>query len=128
VLNFVQVGSFKLKPVRRIVYGAALCFLAALLAVEAKVAWTANAGNTPSDITAVKLSPVPTTRISSAVHAASAGSTDFIVVAAFIATCRIILSLHQASGRPAFDFKAVRRLAELSFFSPPLFFRPPPVH
>lgn len=42
----------------RILFGAALCFLAALLAVDAKVAWAAHAGGQPNDLTAVKLSPI----------------------------------------------------------------------
>ena len=47
-----------MSPARRIIFGTVLCFLAALLAVEAKVAWVADAGGQPNDLTAAKLSPI----------------------------------------------------------------------
>ena len=55
-----QVRPIKQFPARQIVFGVLLCFLAALLAIDAKVAWVAAASSQPNDLTAVKLSPLAT--------------------------------------------------------------------
>lgn len=70
VVDFEQARSCPLSPARRIVFGIMLCFLAALFAVETKVAWVANAGTSPSDLTAAKLCPVAGKIIESKLHPA----------------------------------------------------------
>src|SRR5215469_17020131 len=57
MLDCQQVRFFPLPSARRLIFGLALCFLAALLAVDAKAAWVACAGHSPNDISAAKLPP-----------------------------------------------------------------------
>ncbi len=58
----------QMKPaMRQFVYGLLLCFLATLLAVEAKAAWVADAGGSPTDLSAVKLCPAPGKHITAAI-------------------------------------------------------------
>jgi hypothetical protein len=125
VLDFEQVRSFKLQPVRQIIYGGALCILAALLAVEAKVAWTASADGAPNDLTAVKLCPTPGKCIHPIIQVASPDTLSPITASELAATYLITFASKWSSG-PVAKRRDTQRLAELSFFSPPLFLRPPP--
>lgn len=125
MLDFEQVRSFKVQPVRQIIYAAVLCVLAALLAVEAKVAWTASAGGAPNDITAVKLCPASGKCIRPAIRVASRSALSPVTAAEFAATY-LITFVSKWNSRPVAHRQDSEGLAELSFFSPPLFLRPPP--
>ena len=125
MLDFEQVRLFTLQPVRQIIYGAALCILAVLLAVEAKVAWTASAGGAPNDLTAVKLCPVPGKCIDPRIHIASPDIFKSVTATDLAASCLISFVSKWTSRRDA-NRQDPQGLAELSFFSPPLYLRPPP--
>lgn len=125
VLDFEQTRSSALQPVRRILYGIALCFLAALLATEAKVAWVAHTGGFPNDMTAIKLCPVAGKLIDR-----KAESTPPTPVSRLGSTQAS--AVLQGSFVIQWGVKPVRRrpllvsVAEHPCFSPPLFLRPPP--
>jgi hypothetical protein len=124
MLDFGQARLFELQPVRRIIYGLALCFLAALLALEAKAAWVANAGGSPSDLSAVKLCPsIP--RIDSEFACTSVPSQ------APIDPIQPIDLLERPANARWRSFSTEGnegsiRITGLAFFSGSLFFRPPP--
>jgi hypothetical protein len=126
MIDFGQVRFFELHPVRRIICGVALCFLAALLATEAKAAWVASAGGSPNDITAVKLCSVAGKRLESAMDSPLARShnpIDWIQVAA---VCLNTTPFVQWRSFSTADPRGSGTPLELSYFSPPLFLRPPP--
>lgn len=126
VVDFDSVRSFSvLQPVRRFIYGLALCFLAALLATEAKAAWAANGAGVPSDISAVKLWPEAMKQVASRGQTASRPMAVPIRLAC--------LSVDRAAALPPAScepFESRLRLsipvARLLCFSPSLFLRPPP--
>jgi hypothetical protein len=117
---------FELHPVRRIICGVALCFLAALLATEAKAAWVANAGSSPSDITAVKLCPVAGKQLQAAIDVPLARSHNPIDSIHVIAVCQCTTPFAQWSISSTANPQSSGTPLELSYFSPPLFLRPPP--
>jgi hypothetical protein len=125
VLDFEQARSFALQPLQRILYGLALCFLAALLATEAKVAWAAQSGGSPNDITAIKLCPVAGKWIDRRVEATSSipesrlapPQLGAILQHTFVAKWGV--SPAPRSPRPV-------SVAEHPYFSALLFLRPPP--
>lgn|SRR5690348_18281708 len=124
VVDCEQERSFKLPPARRIFFGAALCFLAALLAVDAKVAWVADAGSRPNDLTAVKLSPIAAKTIE--LKAQSAPPEPHHTAALLLAA----IPAQPASIPFSASLQLLRspssQLAILDFRSPALFIRPPP--
>jgi hypothetical protein len=125
MLDFGQAGWFELQPVRQIIYGLALCFLAIMLAVEAKAAWVANAGQSPSDLSAVKLCPSSAARVhpeSACLSAPPQKSIDPIQPAALLESPATSKWKSFSSQRD----EALIRVTELPFFSASLFFRPPP--
>jgi hypothetical protein len=125
VLDFEQTRSFVLQPVRRILYGIALCFLAALLATEAKVAWAAHSDGFPNDMTAIKLCPVAGKLIDRKAEATSP------IPQSRLDTTQLS-TIRQDSFVVRWGVKLAPRrpllvsVAEHLYFSAPLFLRPPP--
>ena len=111
-------------PLRQFIYGLALCFLAALLAVEAKAAWAAN-NQSPNDISAVKLCPAAGKQVDFATEEAAHSSGHPLQLAKI--GVELKGSAFPERNRSRADaFEAPRRFTELSFFSATLFLRPPP--
>jgi hypothetical protein len=118
---------FRLQSIRQITCGFALCFLAALLAVEAKVAWTACSGESPNDTAAIKLCPVAGKHVDPKLQDAPSktfypcgvlkGGSLFFFVAYPLKLKKVSLNFETGENAP-----------KLSYLSPPLFFRPPPAH
>lgn len=126
MIDFQKARSFVLKSARRIICGVALCFLAALLAFEAKTAWVANAGEFPTDLTAVKLSPAAVKPTDAKVACSSpmlTGSTQAIEA------CSAFDKAYAAKDRrhAAIYEQKMASVARLACFAPPQFLRPPPV-
>jgi hypothetical protein len=117
---------FKLQPVRRIIYGVALCFLAVLLAMEAKAAWAASAGHSPTDITAVKLCPDAGKHLEATTDAPLARSYGPTELTQVTAVCLNATPFAQWSLSSTANPQSSSTPKELSYFSPPLFLRPPP--
>jgi|SRR5579862_2982900 len=116
----------KVQPVRRIVSAIALCFLAALLSVAAKMAWAGYSGNSPTDITAIKLCPSVEKWIAPALHASPA-SHGLRHSAASAAMAQNLPAGHSRFWQRTAHQQLSRAAADLAFFSPPLFLRPPPI-
>jgi hypothetical protein len=110
---------------RQFVYGLLLCFLATLLAVGAKAAWVADAGGSPTDLSAVKLCP-PLGK-----HLAAAISPDLR------SAPKLADSMDSSADHRADPIATLRRLCDCDprvspsiapalFSSTSLFRRPPP--
>lgn len=111
-------------PLRQFIYGLTLCFLAALLAVEAKAAWAAN-NQSPNDITAVKLCLAVGKQVDLAVEDAAHSSSHPVQLAKTGMALRGS-AFPERNRRRVDSFECSRRFIELSFFSATLFLRPPP--
>jgi len=114
-----------LQPVRQFIYGLTLCFLAALLATEAKAAWAANGAGVPSDLSAIKLCPAGIKRVEISIAPAPhppLSPVDSVVLSADTRPHLLLL----ARGYCESDPPGPAKIAELPFFSQPLFQRPPP--
>ena len=128
MVDFDSVKGFsQVRPLRQFIYGLALCFLAALLAVEAKAAWVAN-DRSPNDISAVKLSPAPGEHTHAAIAAiaakiSSGDGHDHIDLVAVILEAASSKRGHTCIENAPSDAK---QFIERSFLSSSLFFRPPP--
>lgn len=124
VIDCERERSFQLSPVRRIFFGAALCFLAALFAVDAKAAWVADAGSRPNDLTAAKLSPIAAKTIELKIRATQ--PEPHLAAVLILAA----LPAQRASIPLSASLQVLRssssQLAILDFRSPALFVRPPP--
>jgi hypothetical protein len=126
VIDCDSVGSFSiLQPNRQFVYGLLLCFLAALLATEAKAAWAADWAGVPSDISAVKLCSPPMKQIEVSIAPLPdlpAGPPRFArawigVQSPFLAALSMAREI---------NWRASGRISSLPFSSFSLFLRPPP--
>jgi len=129
VIDFDSVRSFPvLQPVRRFIYGLVLCFLAALLATEAKAAWAADRAGVPSDISAVKLCPPAIKRIEASVAPAPHFPVGPLGRDFFVPTAIGIQDpfLAVGSGSREIGPQRPKQVTTLPFFSPSLFLRPPP--
>jgi hypothetical protein len=113
-----------LHPLRQFIYGLALCFLAALLAVEAKAAWAAN-NQSPNDISAVKLCPAAGKQVDSATEEITHSSAHPMQFAK-IGMALKGSAFPERNRAHADAFEAPRQFTERSFFSATLFLRPPP--
>jgi hypothetical protein len=116
---------FDLQPVRQFIYGLALCFLAAFLAVGAKAAWAASGSGAPSDLSSVKLCPAGVKEIEGSLPATPKPSVDPLHAADAIFEIQVQLTSAQSPSwhaRPDHLGHVVDQL----FFSPAVFFRPPP--
>lgn len=115
-----------MRSVRQIVYGVALCFLAALLAIEAKAAWAASANGSPSDISAVKLCLSAIKPIES--RPAHTSPTASCLIEATSA-CAFFENVRLTKGKTFFTSveQSSARPIKLVYFSPSRFLRPPPV-
>jgi len=117
----------KMQRVRRIVFGLVLCFLAALLAVEAKMAWAGCSGNSPSDLTAIKLCPSIEKWIATGSDAASLHRPAATASWTGAALPALNSNSLQYPPRPAARQRPRRAIAGFGDFSPALHLRPPPV-
>jgi hypothetical protein len=113
-----------LHPLRQFIYGLALCFLAALLAVEAKAAWAAN-NQSPNDVSAAKLCPAAGKQVDCATADGAHSSAPPMQLAKIGMELKGSAFPERDRSRPD-AFEAPRRFTELSFFSATLFLRPPP--
>jgi hypothetical protein len=125
MVDSVQKRSYALSPARRILFGAILCFLAALFAVEVKVAWVANAGTSPNDYTAAKLCPVAGKLIEQKLHSSVSSENQSkgllqlaVITLAFALPIRKFL---QQNYPPTFS-----GICQSHDFSAFFFYRPPP--
>ena len=104
-------------------FGVVLCLLAAVFAIEAKVAWFSPDGSPPAQISASKLQPADAPRlIAQALDSPEA-------VPNILPESSLIVALALAVALLAFVPAAKRDRLEPSTspgFSPPHFFRPPP--
>ena len=103
------------------VLGMFLCLLAALFAVEAKVAWFGPDGSPSAQISASKLQPADAPKVATPIDAPSfptAWLSEIAVILAFALNWRRISVLPRQRW-------SSRIPASPSFF-PSLFFRPPP--
>lgn len=101
--------------------GMALCLLAALFAIEAKIAWFAPAGSPMVQVSAAKLQPADAARIlAQALSAPSAPALRDVVEIQVVTLLSVTVSLIpvQVSNAAELFAKPVS--------SPFLFFRPPP--
>lgn len=115
-----------MQSARQILCGVALCFLAALLAFEAKTAWVANAGMSPTDLTAVKLSPA----VVKPPDAKAACSSPMLTGSTHaIEPCLAFHKAYAAKDRrhAAIYEQEMASFSRLACFAPPQFLRPPPV-
>jgi|SRR6185437_2046329 len=116
-------GKLRLRHSRVTALGIALCLLAAVFAIEAKVAWFSPAGSPSAQISASKLQPADGTRESGntfgGAHQPHSATTplphEFAATVATVAAIRI--------RRPLREEFVARVSPE---FTSPLFRRPPP--
>jgi hypothetical protein len=93
--------------------------------VEAKVAWVASAGSSPNDFTAVKLCPVAGKWIDPKLADKSSNAHRTIPSTQFSASYLRTFVANWAI-RPIANRQRSVGIKELSYFSAPMFFRPPP--
>ncbi|SRR6266567_4402156 len=106
------------------ILGIVLCLLAALFAVEAKIAWYSPAGSASALISSTKLQAADAPKlISHAPSAPAPPSLHFIEIAAVLALALFCLAIMSRAARTS-----PRRLQVCVSpgFSECLFFRPPP--
>ena len=103
------------------VLGMFLCLLAAVFAVEAKMAWFGPDGGPTAQISAAKLQPADSPKVAAQGHLPSFPSILFQQIA-------VLLALASTSRRETFRRLSARELTAPGSpgFFPSLFFRPPP--
>ena len=105
--------------------GIMLCLLAALFALEAKIAWFSPAGSTSAQISSDKARPaeppkaLPLRFVSPAPLAHDFAGTATLFAVTLLASVIAAMVVRQIPPRP--------QVAASPGFSPSLFFRPPPV-
>lgn len=104
------------------VVGIVLCLLAALFAVESKIAWFGPNGGTAAQISASKLQASPAPRLVMQALAETL-QTQHFPQSATVVLLLLMLGATRFLPRPA-EGRAV--CVPSSNFSPQLFFRPPP--
>lgn len=113
---------------RLTVFGVVLCLLAALFAVEAKMAWYSPAGSARAEISAAKLQPADVTKLIS--HLSNSApfqipqAPDFYENAAVMALALLCMAAMSLVARLA---PRHQQVCAAPSFSAPLFFRPPPI-
>jgi hypothetical protein len=101
-----------------------LCLLAALFAVEAKMAWYSPAGSASAQISASKLQPADVSKvISRSISAQAPPGPDFIVNAAVVAVAILSMATISLVARTV---PSRLQISASPAFSSCLFFRPPP--
>lgn len=114
-------GGFLIRHSRLTALGIVLCVLAALFAVEAKIAWFSPAGTATAQISYNKAQPVEPSRLLPGVFPAAAfGPAEM--------TALVVAALHlpiAVLGVTFLVFVNARLCPAPQFFA--LFFRPPPV-
>ncbi|MBS1801875.1 MAG: hypothetical protein JST28_00830 [Acidobacteria bacterium] len=116
-LKFVR-GSFRFRRNRLAVLGLLFCALAALFAVEAKLAWYGPDPGPVSQISSSKLQATDAPRIIAEAISVSTPVVHvapIVLVVALLAFCAFAMSAEADSTRQVFVG-----------FSPQVFFRPPP--
>lgn len=110
----------------RILLAAMLCLLAMAFAMEAKMAWYRTAGGRLRDISSAKALPIDHLRVVS--HGVPAPDPVHPEVAVPILACLVVL--YAVFFDPRSRLAPVRsgsRVSAANYFSPPIFFKPPPV-
>lgn len=101
--------------------GTVMCLLAALFAVEAKVAWYSPAGSARAQISYAKLRAAEPAKLM--VHGQSQTVPGHLPVVSVLAACALLCAavtgLHDSAPRPL-------KLSKSPAFSASHFFRPPP--
>jgi len=117
-------GGQSIRRSRLAILGIVLCLLAALFAVEAKIAWYSPAGSASALISSTKLQAADAPKL--ILHASSvlAPALHFIENAAVLSLALFWLALMSRAAQTA---PARLQVSASPSFSPPLFFRPPPV-
>jgi len=105
--------------------GVVLCFLAAIFAFEAKLAWFSPAGTPTAQISFAKLQPSDAPKLIAQALAAPDASQHFPVEAPLLLAIALLLALlvRFDSRKLTHDGNSVYASASCS---PPLFRRPPP--
>jgi hypothetical protein len=118
-------GGFVIRHSRLTALGIMLCLLAALFALEAKIAWFSPAGSTSAQISSDKARPaeppkaLPLRFVSPAPLAHDFAGTATLFAVTLLASVIAAMVVRQIPPRP--------QVAASPGFSPSLFFRPPPV-
>ena len=118
-------GALLIRHSRLTALGILLCLLAALFAVEAKIAWFSPAGSSSAQISYAKARPAePPRALPERFTSPVALPLDFAGTATLVAAAMLLAVASTAVVRLA----PVRPQVSASpGFSPSLFFRPPPV-
>jgi hypothetical protein len=117
-------GGQSIRRSRLAILGIVLCLLAALFAVEAKIAWYSPDGSASALISSTKLQAADAPKlISRASSVPAPPALHFIENAAVLALALFWLALMSRAARTA---PARLQVSASPSFSAPLFFRPPP--
>jgi hypothetical protein len=115
-------GKLRLRRSRVTVLGIALCLLAAVFAIEAKVAWFSPAGSPSAQISSSKLQAADASRHSArAIGSQQLHSAETPLPRAFAAAVAPVAAI--PIGRPVRDVFIARISPD---FTVPMFRRPPP--
>jgi hypothetical protein len=119
-----MVARNTVRALRCSVFAFALCILAVLFAVEAKLAWYSPAGTSVSDISAAKARPFEYPKVLSQSFIAPDSAHAQLAFAHFAAfTATTAINSNETASVPNFISK---KFFTASNFSPHLFYRPPP--
>jgi hypothetical protein len=117
-------GGFLIRHSRLTALGMTLCLLAALFAVEAKIAWFSPAGSAGAQISSAKARPAePPKALPQHFASLAPPAGSFIAITTLLAVVRIMTPNAAAGVRVARIRPVVFRP---DIFPAALFFRPPP--
>jgi hypothetical protein len=118
-------GGFLIRHSRLTALGIMLCVLAALFAVEAKIAWFSPAGSGNAQISFAKARPAEQPKgLAQRFHSQSPPSNDFAAEATLFTATLLLAVPAIVVVRPA---PARWQVSASPGFSAALFFRPPPI-
>jgi hypothetical protein len=118
-------GGFLIRHSRLTALGISLCVLAALFALEAKIAWFSPAGSANAQISFAKACPAEQAKaLAQRFHSQALPSNDFAAAATPLAATLLMGAPAIVAVRPA---PARWRVSASPGFSAALFFRPPPI-
>jgi hypothetical protein len=123
-------GGFLIRHSRLTALGIVLCVLAALFAVEAKIAWFSPAGSASAQISFDKARPAePPKALPLRFNAPAAPFSDFAPTAVLLPAVFLLAAAFLLASAAFFQFGSALRRAQVSSspdFCAALFFRPPP--